>query len=130
MRGSRQWTFHSMWQRRTMRRTAPLLLTLSLFAAGCSSDDGGAGQGTSDSPASTTADTANTDTTDSGPTTTGPDDAVLEMSLVCDPLDERACLLPWPNNAFTVPDEATATGRRLDIQADSTPANVGGAHID
>ncbi len=63
-------------------------------------------------------------------TTTGLDDAILEQSLACDPLDERACLLPWPNDAFTVPDPATATGRRLAIHAQSTPANADGVHID
>jgi len=51
-------------------------------------------------------------------------------ALTCDPLDERACLLPWPNDAFTVPDSSTATGRRLAIDADSTPTNVEGVHID
>ena len=47
-----------------------------------------------------------------------------------DPLDERACLLPWPNDAFTVPDAATPTGRRLDIHADATPLNAEGTPID
>ena len=50
--------------------------------------------------------------------------------LPCDPLDERACLLPWPNDGFTVPDPSTTTGRRLAIQPTSTPANNKGVHID
>jgi hypothetical protein len=62
--------------------------------------------------------------------TTAPQDAVLTESLQCDPLDERACLLPWPNDAFTVPDAATATGRRLDLNPDSTPLNAAGTPID
>lgn len=49
--------------------------------------------------------------------------------LPCDPLDERACLLPWPNDAFTVPDTHTPTGRRLAVAADSTPADVHGRHV-
>lgn len=51
-------------------------------------------------------------------------------ALACDPLDERACLLPWPNDAFTVPDDTTPTGRRVAIPADATPKNVGGTPID
>ena len=31
----------------------------------------------------------------------------------CDPIDPHACLLPFPNDDFTRPDAATATGRRL-----------------
>jgi len=77
-------------------------------------------------------DNATNDTVPSEPgsTTTAPEDAILDAALRCDPLDERACLLPWPNNAFTVPDAATSTGRRLDIHPDSTPLNVGGTPID
>ena len=63
-------------------------------------------------------------------TTTQPEDAVLDVSLRCDPLDERACLLPWPNDAFSVPDAGTPTGRRLDIHPESPPTNVDGVHID
>lgn len=55
---------------------------------------------------------------------------MLTESLHCDPLDERACLLPWPNDAFTVPDDTTPTGRRLDIRPDSTPLNAEGVAID
>jgi hypothetical protein len=64
------------------------------------------------------------------PSTTAPEDAILTESLQCDPLDERACLLPWPNDAFTVPDPTTATGRRLDLHPDSTPLNADGTAID
>ena len=56
--------------------------------------------------------------------------AIPENSLRCDPLDERACLLPWPNDAFTVPDTETATDRRLDIHPESAPINVDGVPID
>lgn len=86
--------------------------------AGCSSDGGGGGS-----------DSAVTETT-AGATTTAPQNAILEEALTCDPLDERACLLPWPNDAFTRPDSATATGRRVDIRPDSTPINAEGVPID
>ncbi len=40
------------------------------------------------------------------------------------------CLLPWPNDAFTVPSAATATGRQLAISSSFDPANAKGVHID
>lgn len=109
-----------MWQRRQMRRSLSAFVVVVLLAgaASCSSDDG---KGASD--------TASSDTgVDS--TTTVPSDATLDEALNCDPLDERACLLPWPNDAFTRPDPTTQTGRRLDIQPDSTPLNAAGVPID
>jgi hypothetical protein len=48
----------------------------------------------------------------------------------CDPLDPTVCLQPWPNDYFTRADPTTATGRRLDLQADQMPANTDGVHID
>jgi len=38
------------------------------------------------------------------------------------------CLLPWPNDAFTV-HASTSTGRRLNISATVDPANKQGAHV-
>jgi len=48
----------------------------------------------------------------------------------CDPLDPSLCLLPFPNDWFTTPDPSSDTGRRVHMDASSTPANVGGVHID
>lgn len=48
----------------------------------------------------------------------------------CDPIDPTACLLPFPNNWYTVPDTSTATGLRVNFAASSTPANIIGRHID
>jgi hypothetical protein len=39
------------------------------------------------------------------------------------------CLLPWPNDAFTVAAH-TATGRRLDVSSKVDPVNVKGVHVD
>ncbi len=47
----------------------------------------------------------------------------------CDPIGGQ-CLLPLPNDHFTVADSATVTGRRLAISAESMPANVAGVHVD
>src|SRR3954462_15286400 len=48
----------------------------------------------------------------------------------CDPIDPHACLLPFPNDYFTVADKTTATGKRLNLNALSMPRNVVGKPID
>lgn len=47
----------------------------------------------------------------------------------CDPIDPAACLLPYPNDWFTIPDPRSATGVRLSIRPAATPANADGRHI-
>ncbi|MFM7684394.1 MAG: hypothetical protein ACKPDI_00520 [Actinomycetota bacterium] len=101
-----------------MRRPFILMIPALLVAAACSGDD-------SDGGATTAAPTISVE---DSTTTTAP--APRTEALVCDPLDERACLLPWPNDAFTVPDPETVTGRRLAIDAGSTPKNAKGIPID
>ncbi|OLF07199.1 hypothetical protein BLA60_28780 [Actinophytocola xinjiangensis] len=49
---------------------------------------------------------------------------------VCDPIDPAACLLPFPNDFFTVPDRSTPTGRRLSLAPEMMPRNVAGVPID
>lgn len=58
---------------------------------------------------------------DAGPT--GPD-------RTCDDLDPSHCALPWPSNAFLVPDENRETGYTLTFSATTLPANKQGIHID
>jgi hypothetical protein len=48
----------------------------------------------------------------------------------CDFMDPAVCLQPWPNDYFTVADGSTATGRRLNLNVNSMPANRFGVHID
>jgi hypothetical protein len=48
----------------------------------------------------------------------------------CDFLDPTVCMQPFPNDYFTVPDGSTDTGRRLNFQSASLPANTSGVHID
>ena len=48
----------------------------------------------------------------------------------CDPLGGERCLLPFPNDYFTVSDGSTETGRRVDLAPDATPANAAGVHVD
>lgn len=48
----------------------------------------------------------------------------------CDPIDPAHCMLPFPNDFFTVDDASTATGRRVSIPITATPRNVAGKPID
>ncbi|MEU8181211.1 hypothetical protein AB0B86_10645 [Micromonospora sp. NPDC049047] len=48
----------------------------------------------------------------------------------CDPVDPAACLLPFPNDYFTVADRTSPTGRRVRFAASAMPANVAGTPID
>jgi hypothetical protein len=58
-----------------------------------------------------------------GPPGPPPDDG-------CDPFDTAACVLPFPNDYFTVADAGTDTGLRIDFSDDALPANALGVHID
>ena len=40
------------------------------------------------------------------------------------------CLLPFPDNYYTVRDSSTATGRRVNLRTASMPENAGGTPID
>ncbi|HZN14086.1 MAG TPA: hypothetical protein VFB78_07460 [Acidimicrobiales bacterium] len=48
----------------------------------------------------------------------------------CDPLDAKACLLPFPNDFFTKRDRGTVTGRRVRISKLAMPRNRAGKPID
>jgi hypothetical protein len=48
----------------------------------------------------------------------------------CDFLDTAKCLFPFPNDYFTVEDDATDTGRRVDFASESMPVNRDGVHMD
>jgi hypothetical protein len=48
----------------------------------------------------------------------------------CDFLDTSACLHPWPNDYFTRADASTPTGKRLNLDRLSMPANTAGVPID
>jgi hypothetical protein len=48
----------------------------------------------------------------------------------CDPLGGERCYLPFPNDHFTVADDTTATGRRVNFAPDTLPANQAGVPID
>ncbi|SEG45813.1 hypothetical protein SAMN04489712_105325 [Thermomonospora echinospora] len=48
----------------------------------------------------------------------------------CDPVDPADCLMPFPNDWFTVADRSTATGRRVAFRAAAMPRNRLGKAID
>ncbi len=48
----------------------------------------------------------------------------------CDPLDTAACLLPFPNDFFTVADPTSETGRRVHLSPEAMPRNVSGIPVD
>lgn len=92
---------------------------LAVLAAACAGDDG------AEPPTATTLQTDNPSTTTSAaPSERVP--PVVAESGACDTADAAACLLPWPNDRFTRPDDTTATGLRVDFPAESMPANADG----
>ena len=48
----------------------------------------------------------------------------------CDKIDKAACLLPFPNDFFTVADDKSPTGRRLNLPITGMPRNIAGKPID
>jgi len=48
----------------------------------------------------------------------------------CDALDPRHCVLPFPNDHFTVRDRSSDTGRRVDFAEDALPTNAAGDVVD
>ena len=48
----------------------------------------------------------------------------------CDVLVPQRCLLPLPNDFYTVADESMPNGRRIDFVAESLPVNTKGVHVD
>ncbi len=57
------------------------------------------------------------------------DDALAASGSGCDPLDPRACLLPFPSNAFTIADDTSDTGIRINFADDSAAPNSKGVPI-
>ena len=86
-----------------MRLCFLLFVTLAAMLAACG--DGHHGGGSSPEPVDVT--------------TLGVDPATQQR---CDPIGAQ-CMLPLPNDHFTVADATTPTGRRLALVAESLPAN-------
>ena len=90
-----------------MRRAMVAVVAVGLLAAGCTSG------GTEDAKGTTS-------------TVSAPD----RGAGACDDIDHSACLLPWPNDRFTMADPTTATGIRVDLPVDGMPVNAKGTPID
>ena len=84
----------------------PLVLICAVALAACGDDD------------------------DGGSEFNGTIDLVVDRPDICNPLDMRHCLLPFPSDFFTVEDDETDSGLRVSISTDATPQNVDGVHID
>ena len=54
----------------------------------------------------------------------------LATAARCDVLAPVKCLMPFPNDFFTVKDGSTPTGRRVHLDPASMPANASGVGID
>lgn len=119
-----------------MKRTVIAALSVALLMAACS-DDG--------SPASETVMIGSTpvvlepdDTTatvppmaDADPATAAAiQEAIESNGKLCDPLDTRHCLLPFPSNSYTQQDPTSDTGLRVSMPAGALGANVDGTVID
>ncbi|HEY1076522.1 MAG TPA: hypothetical protein VGE51_07520 [Fontimonas sp.] len=53
--------------------------------------------------------------------------AMLQTNLRgCEFLDTQYCLFPWPNDYFTRPDNATDTGKRINLNVLGMPKNLAG----
>ncbi|HUX03985.1 MAG TPA: hypothetical protein VMV53_03640 [Acidimicrobiales bacterium] len=59
-----------------------------------------------------------------------PDAAVSGCDVLMTAPARHSCLLPWPNDAFTIPSNKTATGRQLNISSQVDPVNFAGVHVD
>ena len=62
-----------------------------------------------------------------------PPDIVLDLPndpVACDPLGGEHCLLPFPNDHFTVPDRSTPTRLRVNFARESMPTTADGGHAD
>ena len=99
---------------RGLRRLAAVLVAVGLVFAACDgdgADNGAASAGGDDRPTDGIA-------TD------------VEVVAGCDFLDPRKCLYPFPNDWFTVEDDTTDTGRRVDFVPTAMPVNVDGVAMD
>ncbi|MCR9162291.1 MAG: Ig-like domain-containing protein [Nannocystaceae bacterium] len=107
------------------------LLALSLACG----DDGGAGEGTAETDATTTSTGSSgstgggdgetdTEASTGGTTIDEPEPEVDWVQLDCDALVPSYCAYPFPNNVFTVADDATPSGRRLALSEAMMPTSV------
>ncbi|MGI8797102.1 MAG: hypothetical protein ACR2IR_11075 [Acidimicrobiia bacterium] len=94
-----------------------LAAVLLVAAGGCTSGDGAGDDSAEREP-------------DDGFEFEGTIEVTIENPDRCDFLDTKKCLLPFPNDFFTVADATTDSGRRVKLAAEAMPVNVDGVPID
>lgn len=104
------------------RRLLPVLLAAALVATACADDADSTDAPTDDAGSTTTTEAPADSTTTTLAVSARPDAGV------CDDADTADCLLPWPSDRYTRPDDTTSTGVRIDLP--SSPTNAGGTAID
>jgi hypothetical protein len=68
--------------------------------------------------------------TSGGPEVPEPEAEVDWPRLSCDSLDPNYCAFPFPNNVFTMADDSTPTGRRVQFVAAASPFTNDGLTVD
>jgi len=92
--------------------------------------------GSSSGSPTTAADTTAAETLDEsssssgGPVVPEPDPEVDWPTLECDSLDPNYCAFPFPSNTFTVADDSTETGRRVQYSPAAAPSPLSGNSVD
>ena len=122
--------------------TAPSTTATTTATTDAATDPTDSAPVTDDTTATSETATTDTEPTDGTPelaplsepdaATTAEISAALKPTVFgCDPLDNRACLLPFPSNAYTVDDPATDTGLRVSFPlGGAAGANAQGVAIN
>jgi hypothetical protein len=104
-----------------MRSRWPALLAC-LTSIACRSPDPTVDDEAGDSETTTTATSTDSSETSPEPDMLDEPDPLVEWPLLeCDPLVPEYCTFPFPNNAFTVADPESATGRRVAFASATLP---------
>ncbi len=65
---------------------------------------------------------------------TGRFDGMISLQVdrpeICNPVDMRHCMLPFPSDFFSVEDATMDSGRRISIAHEASPTNASGVQID
>jgi hypothetical protein len=111
-----------------MHSRLPALLACLTTSLACQSpdpstdDEAGDSESTTDSTTDSTSDESDESETSPAPDMLDEPEPLVEWPLLdCDPLVPEYCTYPFPNNAFTVADPGTATGRRVEFTSTNLP---------
>lgn len=110
-----------------------MLIVAMSISCGKNNDNNGSNNTTGTNNA--TQNNSNNETTsnndlDMGSTNNGDDMGGLSADRSCDSLNDGHCMMPFPSNAFLVPDENRASGYQLTFGPETLPVNTVGSYID